>query len=150
VKAALGTLGFVGGFMVSLPMFAIGVITATWFLAAEPIRDAAQSEDVDRLWAVTPRRIDTATQDLERLPPANPSPVDVAPQGVDLTTTASVHPETMSEDDDPVGKRYAMDETSGGFASRDHVSDCFSRYRSYRLADNSYQPFGGGPRQQCQ
>lgn len=35
------------------------------------------------------------------------------------------------------------------FASDDHVSDCFSRYRSYRPEDNSYQPYGGGPRQQC-
>lgn len=32
---------------------------------------------------------------------------------------------------------------------RDHVADCFARYRSYRPADNTYQPFGGGPRRQC-
>jgi hypothetical protein len=30
-----------------------------------------------------------------------------------------------------------------------HVEYCFSRYRSYRPEDNSYQPYGGGPRQQC-
>lgn len=30
-----------------------------------------------------------------------------------------------------------------------HVRDCFSRYRSYRPEDNTYQPFGGGPRRQC-
>lgn len=30
-----------------------------------------------------------------------------------------------------------------------HVAYCFSRYRSYDPADNSYQPFGGGPRRQC-
>ena len=38
---------------------------------------------------------------------------------------------------------------SDAFASDDHVSYCFSRYRSYRPEDNSYQPYGGGPRQQC-
>jgi AraC-like DNA-binding protein len=32
----------------------------------------------------------------------------------------------------------------------DHIDYCFSRYRSYRPEDNTYQPFGGGPRRQCQ
>ncbi|MER8725965.1 BA14K family protein [Mesorhizobium sp. M1027] len=27
---------------------------------------------------------------------------------------------------------------------------CFSRYRSYRPEDNSYQPHSGGPRRQCE
>jgi len=33
--------------------------------------------------------------------------------------------------------------------SDDHVSKCFARYRSYRAEDNSYQPYGGGSRRQC-
>ncbi|MER8630623.1 MAG: BA14K family protein [Mesorhizobium sp.] len=32
----------------------------------------------------------------------------------------------------------------------DHVASCFSRYRSYRPEDNSYQPYSGGPRRQCE
>jgi hypothetical protein len=32
----------------------------------------------------------------------------------------------------------------------EHVQSCFDRYRSYRPKDNSYQPYGGGPRQQCE
>jgi hypothetical protein len=31
----------------------------------------------------------------------------------------------------------------------DHVQSCMRRYRSYNMADNTYQPFGGGPRRQC-
>ena len=31
-----------------------------------------------------------------------------------------------------------------------HIERCFARYRSYRPEDNSYQPFGGGPRAQCE
>jgi ubiquitin len=27
---------------------------------------------------------------------------------------------------------------------------CYARYRSYRVEDNTYQPFDGGPRRQCQ
>ena len=38
----------------------------------------------------------------------------------------------------------------GRQASADHVDDCFSRYRSYRPQDNTYQPFDGGPRRQCE
>lgn len=38
---------------------------------------------------------------------------------------------------------------NGGTAS-DHVRSCFERYRSYRPEDNSYQPFDGGPRRQCE
>ncbi|MGX9145589.1 BA14K family protein [Mesorhizobium sp. 128a] len=34
--------------------------------------------------------------------------------------------------------------------SDDHVESCFSRYRSYRPEDNSYQPYSGGPRRQCE
>jgi hypothetical protein len=44
---------------------------------------------------------------------------------------------------------YAAD--GGGTAlSADHVDTCFSRYRSYRPEDNSYQPYSGGPRRQCE
>lgn len=44
---------------------------------------------------------------------------------------------------------YVADE-SGAALSADHVDYCFSRYRSYRPEDNSYQPYSGGPRRQCQ
>ncbi|WP_234819614.1 MULTISPECIES: BA14K family protein [Sinorhizobium] len=33
--------------------------------------------------------------------------------------------------------------------SFEHVDYCFSRYRSYRPEDNTYQPYDGGPRRQC-
>jgi hypothetical protein len=31
----------------------------------------------------------------------------------------------------------------------EHIQSCFERYQSYRPEDNTYQPYGGGPRQQC-
>lgn len=31
----------------------------------------------------------------------------------------------------------------------EHEIDCMNRYRSYRPEDNTYQPYGGGPRRQC-
>ncbi|MER8578159.1 BA14K family protein [Mesorhizobium sp. M1423] len=42
------------------------------------------------------------------------------------------------------------DETGDAELSSDHVQYCFSRYRSYRPEDNSYQPYSGGPRRQCE
>lgn len=38
----------------------------------------------------------------------------------------------------------------GGPVSADHADYCFSRYRSYDPRDNTYQPFDGGPRRQCE
>ncbi|MDX8491710.1 BA14K family protein [Mesorhizobium sp. VK22B] len=34
--------------------------------------------------------------------------------------------------------------------SGDHIDYCFSRYRSYNPQDNTYQPYDGGPRRQCE
>jgi hypothetical protein len=42
------------------------------------------------------------------------------------------------------------DETTTRRLSAEHIRRCFARYRSYRAEDNSYQPYGGGPRRQCQ
>jgi hypothetical protein len=45
-----------------------------------------------------------------------------------------------------------VESTSGNGAgySTEHQQHCFSRYRSYRAEDNTYQPFSGGPRRQCE
>lgn len=34
-------------------------------------------------------------------------------------------------------------------ADPNHIENCSRRYRSYRADDNSYQPYGGGPRATC-
>lgn len=44
----------------------------------------------------------------------------------------------------------AVDTYRNGVAlADDHVRACMSRYQSYRPDDNTYQPYGGGPRRQC-
>ncbi|ESW80848.1 hypothetical protein X773_15225 [Mesorhizobium sp. LSJC285A00] len=45
---------------------------------------------------------------------------------------------------------YVEGEGAYAAAGGDHVASCFSRYRSYRPEDNSYQPYSGGPRRQCE
>lgn len=44
--------------------------------------------------------------------------------------------------------RYAEPRYAAPGMPASHVNWCYDRYRSYRAADNSYQPYGG-PRQQC-
>ena len=51
---------------------------------------------------------------------------------------------SSSEDDNA---QYASNDVAG--LSDAHIRDCMNRYRSYRISDNTFQPYGGGPRQQC-
>lgn len=48
------------------------------------------------------------------------------------------------------GGSYSTTGTQTAMLDDMHVQDCFSRYRSYRPDDNTYQPYGGGPRLQCE
>jgi hypothetical protein len=52
--------------------------------------------------------------------------------------------------DPSFGVEFASTDTSErAYVTQEHVSYCFNRYRSYRPEDNTYQPYGGGPRRQC-
>jgi len=76
------------------------------------------------------------------------APDDASPNG---------DPETRNARDD-IGtvedagqfERAAYEEASDASLSGDHIESCMSRYRSYRPEDNTYQPFDGGPRRQCE
>lgn len=46
-------------------------------------------------------------------------------------------------------EQAAADEMPSSYGSWEHAKSCFARYRSYRPEDNTYQPYGGGPRRQC-
>lgn len=239
-----------GGFVLTLAVFASGLAFALWILSAEPVRPVAPTSSVAELWPREPRKVNPASQHLERLParavpevaevpevpavpavpevaevPADQAPFDQAP--VDRTakpadaaasspdTTASVKPATPATDEQqampaahvewcasryrsykPSDDHYTSysgeqrpcispyldagaaeraaqpaddgasyveatdtwsmdddvpaDETGGAWLPPDHVQYCFSRYRSYRPEDNTYQPYSGGPRRQCE
>jgi hypothetical protein len=54
------------------------------------------------------------------------------------------------DDQSPLPLQYASDDVlDGANVDPEHTRYCFSRYRSYWPEDNSYQPYGGGPRRQC-
>ncbi|HTV71007.1 MAG TPA: BA14K family protein [Rhizobiaceae bacterium] len=46
---------------------------------------------------------------------------------------------------------FGVDDANGYTVIDDqHIRNCFSRYQSYRPEDNTYQPYGGGPRRVCE
>jgi len=47
------------------------------------------------------------------------------------------------------GKMSHHDGAAAGGVDSDHIASCFARYNSYRVEDNTYQPYGGGPRRLC-
>ncbi|PBC11228.1 BA14K family protein [Mesorhizobium sp. WSM3859] len=64
-----------------------------------------------------------------------------APSGDGYATAYGAPPEEISPEAAQASSRQV---------SADHVDYCFSRYRSYVPRDNSYQPYDGGPRRQCE
>lgn len=44
----------------------------------------------------------------------------------------------------------AYESRSRGATGWEHEQKCLAMYRSYRAEDNSYQPYDGGPRRQCE
>ncbi|TIM08088.1 MAG: BA14K family protein [Mesorhizobium sp.] len=256
VKALSAVLG---GFVLTLAVFASGLAFALWILSAEPVRPVAPTSSVAELWPREPRKVNPASQQLERLParpvpevtkipevpavpevaevPADQAPFDQAPfdqapvdqvpvdrtakpadstaSSPDTTATASIKPATPATDEQqampaahvewcasryrsyrPSDDHYTSysgeqrpcispyldagaadraaqpaddgpsyveatdtwsmdgdvpaDESGGAWLPPDHVQYCFSRYRSYRPEDNTYQPYSGGPRRQCE
>ncbi|TPL86065.1 BA14K family protein [Mesorhizobium sp. B2-3-12] len=204
-------LGLVGGFVLTLAVFASGLVFAAWLIAAKPAHEIRPTASVAELWTRSARPVDKAAQTLERVPALQTAAPDAAAraQGApDPTVTGAVPP---SAGDEQAGlpsaelpashvkwcanryRSYNPDDNSymsysgqqrpcvspyldagaadqaappstevsyvqGGDAplvaatglSADHVESCFSRYRSYRPEDNSYQPYSGGPRRQCE
>lgn len=90
------------------------------------------------IWTSTPTRVDRTEQALTREPAELPAQL--------------VAVEPSSEVRAPVDNAIAV--TAPIAAPIQQVADtavsaCQARYKSYRASDNSYQPFDGGPRRQC-
>lgn len=59
-------------------------------------------------------------------------------------------PEEMATPESPQVEQAAAGSKPTGYGTWEHAQSCFARYRSYRPEDNTYQPYGGGPRRQCE
>jgi hypothetical protein len=134
-----------------IAIFAAGLaITAN--LIAEPETHRFANLDAPDLWTSEPVAIDPQKQHYERiaavpaiasLPAVGPASRDVAARNDGVNPAQAIDGvQTAALPRDDVPPAPAVDPA--------HAEWCFDRYRSYAQEDNSYQPYGGGPRQQCQ
>ncbi|RWX78409.1 BA14K family protein [Neorhizobium lilium] len=145
-----------GSLVVVVAIFLGGVyITANMIAEPEPHKFA--HIDTPDLWTSRPVKVDGAKQTYERLPslpiiasiPASDLPEPRNANGnvhtaslVDNTVTSAAN--TGVEGDDAAASQ------PGTKIDPAHADWCFARYRSYRVEDNTYQPFSGGSRRQCE
>lgn len=118
------------------------------------------------LWTDKPVTIDRNAQALERLPALLATadvPAQELPLGGEIASAANAVPPQNSNSrnelvsfkaNDPMtldtGAQAMSAETNGTIElSSAHIDWCFARYQSYRIEDNSYQPFDTPERQQC-
>ncbi len=144
-------MSLVFGLTLAAVLFAGGVAASSWVIQ-EPAPHQFAHLDEQPLWTDEPVAVDRKTQSFERIAAAPVPPVfqamavvvtkdhgrshtetaQRANPGLDMTTTAAVEADPMVN-----------------LAGTPHAVWCAERYRSYRIEDNSYQPYGGS-RRQCE
>lgn len=150
--------------LVSSLVLAVSVFIAGVALTAYAVREPELHHfahlDTPDLWTSQPVAIDRSRQSYERiealpavasLPPSDGDPQTAVAQ-TEEAEGAKPSPELASADPLAGDDATAADAATAQPQALDpaHAEWCYGRYRSYRMDDNSYQPFGGGPRQQCQ
>ncbi|UCI06484.1 BA14K family protein [Mesorhizobium sp. B1-1-8] len=155
-------LGLVGGFVLTLAVFACGLAFATWLLAAKPVRQATPAIGVSELWTKDAQRVDPATQNLQRIPArqasaaasaganaAGDAGLNTAAEGVVATAQAAAPqaaqaaPSQSGEAGAASAAQPAPENATSAELPAAHVEWCASRYRSYRPEENSYRSYSG-------
>jgi hypothetical protein len=98
--------------------------------------------EAEPLWPSEVRRIDPTLQAYERIPAAvsaNTMVADAKPAGRVKLVLGADKPAVASEEVPLLAE----------LQSAEAQEWCGARYRSYDPADNTYQPYGGGPRRNC-
>jgi hypothetical protein len=142
----------------SLGLVIGGVVVASAMLSHEKEQPHEFTGlDIRDLWTSKPVQIDRSAQNLERLPPRYANTVVMTGAAEPVRQTAS---DTAIEDPSArasqtvLGSTASISDEGSSFVSEAlaplQLGWCSERYRSYDPSDNSYQPFGGGPRRQCQ
>ncbi len=147
--------------VLAVSVFVAGVALIAYAIR-EPERHHFAHMDTPDLWTSRPVAIDPARQSYERiaaipalasLPPSHGDPQTAVAQTEEADSAKSL-PELASAG--PVSGDMSMAASAEVATSQQdaldpaHAEWCYDRYRSYRMEDNSYQPFGGVERQQCQ
>jgi hypothetical protein len=145
----------------------IGVVYAASFVITDYTPHHFAHMDAP-LWTDKPVVVDRRAQALERLPALVASadvPAQEIPLGGEINSVANAVPPQRSanrgelaslQNGDPMMQQAEVwpmgNETDGNMIelSAAHIDWCFAQYRSYRIEDNSYQPFDATERRECQ
>ncbi|SFB43595.1 BA14K-like protein [Rhizobium sp. NFR07] len=144
-------------------VFAVVIFCAgmavTAYLIAEPEPHRFAHLDTPDLWTSEPVVIDPSRQSYERiaaapaiasLPAVESTKQDVAARSGDDGNAIDQGADNGSVDGMQTAALLRDDMPPAAVTDPAHAEWCYDRYRSYTPEDNSYQPYGGGPRQQCQ
>lgn len=124
-----------------LPIAAGGMQLSSDF--AEPIAPHNFADlDSEPLWPSEVKRVDPTLQAYERLPAA----VSASTMVAEAKSTKPVKL-TLGANKTEVAREQAALLTD--LQPAEAQEWCGARYRSYDPADNTYQPYGGGPRRNC-
>lgn len=153
-------LGIVGGFVLTLAVFASGLGFAAWLLAAKPVRQSTPTIGVAELWTKDAQPVDPKKQQLQRIPAlqaasamaVEPAKAGEAAQAAALPTpqmepqpadSRSGQPSTQP---DAVVQPAAADQQAREQLPAAHLRWCAAHYRSYRPDENNYRSYSGGLR----
>lgn len=128
--------------------FGIGGMKISSYLMEAPAPHSFANLDAP-LWASEVKRIDVSQQAYERLPALSAPDTMLAGAGQENRSVRKIGYGTRDSETTPDGVA-GIGATGSGEEVAATVTDwCGARYRSYDQADNSYQPYGGGPRRIC-
>jgi len=145
------------GCVATIGFYAGGLLTAVFFLSADPTPVWKPSRDTGGLWTLEPVAVSEADRRLERLPArsAASSPIEARAGAMDGGVEIDPTPELAVDDiapDTPVDGTMTTslaDDTRGPASEAEpatnlaHAQWCADRYRSYRVDDNSYTSYSG-------
>ena len=145
-------LAIFAGFTVALGMFGAGIAGTVLFLSLGPEPHTDTDQNVAQLWSVEPRPVDTASQQLERVPGVEVASATTADTGVVSAAAAAEASDDQAVDTFTTAalpEQQPRQDPADAYVEEliaRHVEWCDSRYRSYRVEDDSYTPYSGGRR----
>jgi hypothetical protein len=144
-------MSLVLGVALAVVLFAGGVAASSWILQDPAAHRFAHLEE-QPLWTNAPVPVDPKEQSFERVAAAPIPPVFQAMAVVVTEDRGRGQIETASAQGagrelDMTATAVLEDNPMIDLAGSPHAAWCAERYRSYRIEDNSYQPYGNSRRQ---
>ncbi|CAN7304861.1 BA14K family protein [Rhizobium sp. LjRoot254] len=152
----------IAGLLLSMTTFVAGLVFAMVYVNVGEEPPRTQNLDTSALWTTEPMSVEKQTLSFQRVPArSRQRERDVASLNKEATEPRSknnIVPDAEPVADDPMAvvdplttgaidpAQTDADPTRRAEQTAAHVEWCSRRYRSYRVEDNSYRPYGGGRR----